>query len=255
MEVVITFESGPVRAEIRTEPGENYLAVLDELSAFVEAYEPPAGAGADQRSGVTGDGSELSSTSSETQGDGQVAEGRAGGHDDGGAAVDSGGGDAAEQDDQEPPAPQVDPVDLAVDDDAELFEETGLTREQLAMIATPATTTDEDEVLDPPTIIAPVEGLGETADERLLYGAAIVLTLLDAGHGVRTIETPTLIESLEESGLESDRWDDMTLEQEAADIFFNLDMQGPGEPDTTEVRTPAKEEAYVKLAELAPDDR
>jgi len=240
MEVSITFERGPIRAEITADADEDFTAVLEQLAAFAEAYD---GEGDGVGGQVAVETPETGQDEADEPESGEDGEEVADAETDRSTVGDDGNGGAAAE-----PAEETDSQDgtptLDVDDASPLLTETALSEAELARLVATGEVTDGAEVVEPPAVNADIERVSDGANAALVNEAAVVLTVLDDVHGVRVLSQSTLIDALSDSELTPEKWDDLMIEHPDAEIFFNLNIRGPDSSATVEVREAAKEKAY-----------
>lgn len=105
---------------------------------------------------------------------------------------------------------------------------------------------DDDEIQEFPTIIGDTNVLGDSGQEKLLHGAAVILGILDEFYDIDTVRTTELKDALAESGLDTDSWSNIG-QVENVEVYFT--RRGSGSSGTTELRPPGKEKA-VELMNL-----
>jgi hypothetical protein len=210
MDVTIRFEDGPIEAEISAEDGEDFQSALDSLRDFMDEYEPL--------------GSVESSNGTNPE-------------------------DSSPQLDRKTEAESVseEADSSSIDSDDPLVSNTGVERGTLQRILKMGSA-DGTDVEDFPKIIGNTDVLGDSNQEKLLHGSAVILTILSERHGISKVRTSELKDALSESGLNEDNWNNMTG-MAKADVYFN--RRGQGNSATTEIRDPAKEDAYDEIKKLA----
>lgn len=208
MEVTIQFEDGPLQAEITAEDGDDFKSALDSLKEFVDDYEPLEPVGSGGTEPSTEDSLENNTESAPTS-----------------SSEDSG---------------------LATSDDP-LVANTEVPNADLQRILKMGKS-DGDEIEEFPKIIGDTDVLGDSSQEKVLNGTAIILTILDDLHGRSRVGTSDLKDALDSSGINEDNWGNMT-DMPESDVYFT--RRGQGSSATTEIREPGKEKAYEKISDLA----
>lgn len=222
MDIEISFQDGPVQAEIQANKDEDYREVLDALSEFVDAY------GEVTTTPVTNGETENSITTSEDD-----------------ATLDEFDSSQTNKSDS-PESEEVVPDDKNPDN--ELLAETNLTEDQLYRILKVGKV-DDDEIKVFPRIICDTEILGDTIKERLLHGSTIILTVLSDHHGIERVKTSNLKQALKDSGMKADgNFGNISTLREG-EIYLN--RRGSGQSATTEIRPPGRDKAYELVQKLA----
>lgn len=100
-------------------------------------------------------------------------------------------------------------------------------------------TVEDREIQQMPEIIGNVGILGENENKRALHAAVVILTVLDDFHDISKVKTSELKNSLDESGIEKDAFNNV---DEVPDEKVYINRRGRGNSATTELRYPGKQE-------------
>lgn len=197
MDIHISFQHGPIEAEIKAGPDDDYQEVLNQLSDFVEKTEIQAQQTTENSTPKDNSG-ELSPDSTN---------------------------DDAKNDTEETHSEEV----TSLQDFSE---------DQLYRVIKKGTVED-GEIQQMPEIIGNVGILGENENKRALNGAVVLLTVLDDFHDISKVKTSELKNSLDESGIEKDAFNNV---DEVPDEKVYINRRGRGNSATTELRYPGKQE-------------
>jgi hypothetical protein len=209
MEISITFRDGPIDVEVSANEEESYIKVLEEIGKFVEQYDP---AGYQMQR-------ESHKKNSNNSADRNLVE-------------NAGQGSGSEFTDSTAENSHLDSVDAT---ESELLRVLRLG------------SSDGDEVEEFPEIIADVDVLGDSNQDRLLNGSIVLLTVLDEVHGISRVSTSELKTALGDSGVDVDNWANIGRPANA-DVYLN--RRGSGSSATTAIREPGKEDAYEHIQAL-----
>lgn len=127
-----------------------------------------------------------------------------------------------------------------------LVTNTGLSEGELQRIIKLGRMEDE-ELVEYPEIIGNTDLLGDTGQERLVYGTAVVMTVVEDEHGISKTKTTKVKDALKESGLNTNSWNNINRVDET-DMFFN--RRGQGSTATIEIRQPGKTAGYESLEKM-----
>ncbi|WP_255167127.1 hypothetical protein [Natrononativus amylolyticus] len=216
MDINITFQHGPIEAEIKANEEDDYEEVLKALKNITEDY-PPA--------------DPLPNTDENLE---EVDQ----------QETDVGKEEADDQKGVEQDFHEQEALDGFTNRVSSLND---LSEQKLYRLVK-AGRVEDGEIKEHPRYIGDNDLLGDNGQHRLLNASILLLTVLDDFHGIKKMKTSELKQALADSGLNEDNWRNVGRVEEE-DIYLN--RRGKGPSATTEIRPPGKDEAYQLFTDLA----